>query len=113
MTIHSGFTDWIRRRLPAAPRPQGDDSDDLVEVIGYLARTQGLPHDVADMVAAMTGTTVAEVTAAYRADNTAWAGAQAVFDRPDLAALDEHLATIAHCHQPDPAPSRQEHDPAD
>lgn len=104
MTFHSGFIDWIRQRLLAR-----DDSDDLVEVIGYLARTQGLPHDVADLVAAMTGTTIAEVIAAYQADNTAWAGTQAIFDRPELTALEEHLATIAHCHRPDPA--HQEHEP--
>lgn len=108
MTFHSGFIDWIRRRLLA-----GDDSDDLVEVIGYLARTQGLPHDVADLVAAMTGTTIAEVVAAYRADNTAWTGTQAIFDRPELAALEEHLTAIAHCHQPDPAPSHREHEATD
>ncbi|WP_043633820.1 hypothetical protein [Nonomuraea candida] len=90
--FHSGFTRWIERRLLC------EDADGLTEAIGFLARTQGLSPDVADQVAAMTGTSAGDVIAAYRADNTAWAGTQATFDRPDLTALDAHLDAVASCH---------------
>ncbi|MFB4279148.1 MULTISPECIES: hypothetical protein [unclassified Nonomuraea] len=93
--FHSGFTRWMEQRLLR------EDPDDLIEAIGILARTEGLPSDVADFVAAMTGTTTSDVIAAYKTDNTAWARTQAVFDRPDLTALDDHLDTIAHCLRPE------------
>ncbi|MEQ4718998.1 hypothetical protein [Nonomuraea sp. B19D2] len=78
--FHSGFTRWIEQRLLR------EDHDDLTEAIGFLARTEGLSPDVVDHVATMTGTTVSDVIAAYQADNTAWAGTQAAFDRSYLAA---------------------------
>ncbi|WP_370423126.1 hypothetical protein AB8O64_32290 [Streptomyces sp. QH1-20] len=90
--FHSGFTRWIEQRI--AP----EDRDDHIEVFGVLARVYGLTADVADVVAAMTGTTVGDVVAAYKADNTEWARTQAVFDRPDLVALEAHLDTIARRH---------------
>lgn len=91
----SGFTRWIEKRL------LHDDPDDLIEAIGFLARTEGLSPDVADHVATMTGTMASDVIAAYRGDNTEWAGTQATFDRPDLAALDDHLDTVVYCRHPD------------
>ncbi|MFC4122805.1 hypothetical protein [Nonomuraea zeae] len=88
----SGFTCWIEQRLLR------EDRDDLTEAIGFLARTEGLSLDVAEHVATMTGTTASDVIAAYKADNSKWAGTQATLDRPDLAALDDHRDTIATCH---------------
>jgi hypothetical protein len=88
----SGFTCWTEQRL------LGEDPDDLTEAIGFLARTEGLSPDVADHVATMTGTLTSDVIAAYQADNTEWAAIQATFDRPDLTALDDHLDTVARCH---------------
>ncbi|MEV4867732.1 hypothetical protein [Streptomyces syringium] len=90
--FHSGFTRWIEQRI--AP----EDRDDNIEVFGVLARACGLTAEVADVVAAMTGTTVGDVVAAYKTDNTEWARTQAVFDRPDLVALEAHLDTIARRH---------------
>lgn len=86
--FRSGFTRWIEQRADPA------DRDGSIEVFGVLARTCGLSGDVADLIAAMTGTTADEVVAAYKADNTEWARTQAVFDQPDLAALEAHLDAI-------------------
>ena len=86
--FHSGFTRWIEQRMDP------EDRDDSIEVFGVLARAYYLTEDVADVVAAMTGTTIGEVIAAYKVDNTEWARTQAVFDQPDLAALEAHLDTI-------------------
>ncbi|MFE3455135.1 hypothetical protein ACFXJ8_40065 [Nonomuraea sp. NPDC059194] len=101
--FHSGFTRWIEQRL------LHEDPDDLAEAIGVLARAEGLSPDVADLVAAMTGTTISDVIAAYKTDNTEWARTQATFDRSDLAALDDHLDMIARCSQPELRPRRSQH----
>jgi hypothetical protein len=93
--FHSGFTRWIEQRLLP------EDPDDLTEAIGFLARTEGLSPEVAEHVATMTGTRTSDVIAAYQADNTAWADTQATFDRPDLAALDDHLDAVAYWHDQD------------
>jgi hypothetical protein len=85
------FTRWIEQ--PTDP----DDRDDHIEIFGVLARAYGLTDDVAYVVA-MTGTTIGEVIAAYKADNTEWIRTQAVFDQSDLAALDAHLDTIDRRH---------------
>lgn len=89
--FRSGFTRWMEERTSPGAR---DDGTADIEVYGVLARAYGLTDDVAEMVAAMTGTTVGEVVAAYKADNTEWARAQAVFDGPDLLPLDAHLDAI-------------------
>ncbi|ACZ86572.1 hypothetical protein [Streptosporangium roseum] len=93
--FRSGFTRWIEQRLLR------DDPDDLIEAIGFLARTEGLSPDVAEHVATMTGTMTSDVVAAYQADNTEWASTQATFDHPDLTALDDHLDTVAYCRHQD------------
>ncbi|MBB5120550.1 hypothetical protein AF335_11515 [Streptomyces eurocidicus] len=89
--FRSGFTRWIEQRTPSGGRADGTAD---IEVYGVLARAYGLTNDVAELVAAMTGTTVGEVVAAYKADNTEWARTQAVFDGPDLMALDAHLDAL-------------------
>ncbi|MFI7453494.1 hypothetical protein ACIBQX_38810 [Nonomuraea sp. NPDC049714] len=76
--FHSGFTCWIEQRLLR------EDPDDLTEAIGALARTEGLSPQVADHVAAMSGTTSKDVVTTCQGDDTECAGAPETFDRPDL-----------------------------
>lgn len=75
---------------------------DSIEHIGHLARTVGLDRDDFDLLALYVNASPDEITRGYKADNAAWATAQAVIDGTGLAGLDAHLTmkTRGH-HVPD------------
>ncbi|MYZ40061.1 MULTISPECIES: hypothetical protein [unclassified Streptomyces] len=86
----SGFTRWIEEHADL----RRSDAAVLIEMCGFLARTEGLDEEALHIVAGLTGAAPQEIVRIYRKDNTRWAETQAVLDAQDLTNLDEHLDGI-------------------
>ncbi|MEO3976709.1 hypothetical protein [Streptomyces sp. CAU 1734] len=86
----SGFTRWIEERADLSC----PGAEFLIEMCGFLARTEGLDEEALRMVAGLTGADPQEIVRVYRTDNTTWAQTQAVLDAQGLTSLDEHLDEI-------------------
>ncbi|MFK0142514.1 hypothetical protein [Streptomyces murinus] len=83
----SGFTRWMEERADMG----SPGTATLIELCGFLARTEGLDQEALHMVAGLTGATTQEIDRVYRSDNTTWAQTQAVLDAQGLINLDERL----------------------